>query len=378
MRGLAFPACCLALLGACRRAQDAPPVEDSAHHALLATIPLESPRGIDSLALAAEPAAPGGRARRLLVGMPGPAARVLVVDIAARAVQSVLEPARNDHTFGTAVEWVGDLDSDGEPDVAVGVPSDDLPKRAGCVLLYSSKSGSLIRELEGIEPGDEFGCSLSARGTMLVVGCPRLEGGGYACFDLRTSDPPVVKRCRADRPLGWQVLLADGDEGPASLVLVAWTDMIECRRIADDKPLWSYAPPAGWLQLASGNNPGEILVATRRAVSSFSNGDDPSMLLLLTLERGNCRLWAEPGGVAAVADTRGLVVLDEQAGLEAFEWTPRHRSWVARPDPRCNPYWSALCSLDSPPGRRVIAWAAAYSEPRGPAVGELRLYEVRN
>ncbi len=375
MRGVVFPASCLALLCACGHEQDALPVEDSAHHALLASIPLEAPREIEALALAAEPGPPDGHASWLLVGMRGPGARVLVVDVGARAVQRVLEPPRRDFTFGTAVEWVGDLDADGLPDIAVGAPGDLSPERAGCVLIFSSGNGALLRELAGVEPGDEFGRSLSARGSTLVVGCPRLEGGGYARVDLRTSDPPVVQRCRADVPLGWQVLLADGDEGPASLVLVAWTRTMECRRLANGERLWGYRPPAGWLNMARGNNPGEIVVATRQAVSSFSSGDDPSMLLLLTLDRGNCHMWAEPGGVAAVADGRGLVVLDEQAGLEAFEWKPRHRSWAARPDARCNPYWSDLCVL---PGRQLIAWAAAYSTPEGSTVGELRLYEIRH
>lgn len=374
MRGLAVLACSLFPFSACGRAQDAPPVGDSAHHRLLATIPLESPRLQGSLVLAAEPASQVGRGHRLLVGMPGPAARVLVVDVLARAVERILEPPRKEVSFGTAVEWVGDLDSDGEPDIAVGAPRDQSPsEQKGCVLLYSSKSGMLLRELDGIDRGDWFGGSLSARGTTLVVGCTFLQGkefieGGYACYDLRTTDPPVVRYCGNLEPLGWKVWLADGDEGPGSLVLTSWCVDITCRRLADGVPLWGRPTPNIGFHIAAGNNPGEVVVA-----SWGGDGEGPSVLQQLNLGNGHCRLHAEPGGVAAVADGRALVVLDEQAGLQAFEDTSRLRTWIEQPIYRCNPDSSALCFL---PSQRVIAWAAAYTDQAGNAAGELRLYEV--
>jgi hypothetical protein len=95
-------------------------------------------------------------------------------------------PATGD-ALGYAVLGGVDIDGDGTPDVVCGAPSaspaglDD----AGSVLIYSGASGALVRRIDGLAAGDEFGFSLAAAGDVdgdgtpdLVIGAPSAAPGG--------------------------------------------------------------------------------------------------------------------------------------------------------------------------------------------------------
>ena len=96
---------------------------------------------------------------------------------------------QEDGLCGTAVAALGDVDSDGVADFAVGVPGHDVGgeegvANVGTVYLFSGKTGALIRTLDdpprgGAEAGAAFGSALANAGdvnsdgvTDVVVGAP--------------------------------------------------------------------------------------------------------------------------------------------------------------------------------------------------------------
>ena len=96
---------------------------------------------------------------------------------------------QEDGRFGTAVAALGDVNSDGVADVAVGVPGHDLGgedglANVGTVYVFSGKTGALIRTLDdpprgGEEAGAAFGSSLANAGDVnsdgasdLIIGAP--------------------------------------------------------------------------------------------------------------------------------------------------------------------------------------------------------------
>jgi hypothetical protein len=96
---------------------------------------------------------------------------------------------QEDGLFGTAVAALGDVNSDGVADFAVGVPGHDVGgedgvANVGTVYLFSGKTGALIRTLDdpprgGDEAGAAFGSALANAGdvnsdgvTDTVVGAP--------------------------------------------------------------------------------------------------------------------------------------------------------------------------------------------------------------
>ena len=110
---------------------------------------------------------------------------------------------QEDGLCGTAVAALGDVNSDGVADFAVGVPGHDVGdeedgiKNVGTVYLFGGKAGGLIRILEdpprgGAEAGAAFGSALANAGDVnsdgvsdIIVGAP--GEGRVHVFDGKTG-----------------------------------------------------------------------------------------------------------------------------------------------------------------------------------------------
>ncbi len=84
--------------------------------------------------------------------------------------------------FGDAVAIVGDVDGDGEPDVAVGAPFEPAGVANGRVYLFSGATGALLRTIQSPAPAQVglFGTALAALGDLdgdeaadLAIGAPQ-------------------------------------------------------------------------------------------------------------------------------------------------------------------------------------------------------------
>ncbi|MFT4570022.1 MAG: hypothetical protein ACI8TX_000046 [Hyphomicrobiaceae bacterium] len=75
---------------------------------------------------------------------------------------------------GTSVALIGDLDSDGRPEVAVGVPNSDRDHRSGGGVIVLDGDGNELLRIPGFEEGARSGESVSAMGDghRLLVGSP--------------------------------------------------------------------------------------------------------------------------------------------------------------------------------------------------------------
>jgi hypothetical protein len=133
----------------------------------------------------------GDHVADILVGNPGngnpdPGA----VELRSGADGSVLHVFVGDQTnseFGTAVASAGDVDGDGRDDVLIGAETSDGPNggQAGRVLIFSGADFSLIRALDGQEPGQLLGSATDLAGDLdgdgvrdHVVGGRGLTTGG--------------------------------------------------------------------------------------------------------------------------------------------------------------------------------------------------------
>jgi hypothetical protein len=88
--------------------------------------------------------------------------------------------------FGFSIAGVGDIDRDGYPDIAVGLPAfqNDPVLQQGGVLVFSGLTSSVIRSYHSHEMGDGFGASISPVGDTngdfwpdVFIGAPCAENG---------------------------------------------------------------------------------------------------------------------------------------------------------------------------------------------------------
>jgi len=88
--------------------------------------------------------------------------------------------------FGWSVAGIGDLNEDGNDDVAVGAPKHDTNGGdSGRVSVFNGASGTVLRRIDGDAAGDQFGYAVAGSTfesgntyTFLVVGSPFSNAGG--------------------------------------------------------------------------------------------------------------------------------------------------------------------------------------------------------
>ncbi len=83
---------------------------------------------------------------------------------------------RDDDGFGMAGAIMPDLDQDGIPDILIGAPLSDPNgiTDAGSVIIVSGFNGEVIKRIDGLAAGDNFGMAVSRweEGGMFLVGAP--------------------------------------------------------------------------------------------------------------------------------------------------------------------------------------------------------------
>jgi hypothetical protein len=106
--------------------------------------------------------------------------------------------------FGTTLAVVGDLDGDKIADFIVGAPLGDvqgLPD-AGYVMLYSAKEGKLLDYYTGIEPGFRLGHSAAGLGDLNGDGFPDFAiGTPYAKYNGKENAGAVMIEISKSHPL---------------------------------------------------------------------------------------------------------------------------------------------------------------------------------
>ncbi len=139
--------------------------------------------------------------RDLIVGAPheaGDRGGARVVSGGSGATLLLLAGEAAGDLFGWSVAGVGDANGDGRPDLAVGAPGNG----AGYVRIVSGLDGSTIRTLHGSAAGDRFGHAVAGAGDLdadgqadLAVGAPEADvngaGSGSVTFFSGGSGAPI-------------------------------------------------------------------------------------------------------------------------------------------------------------------------------------------
>ncbi len=88
-------------------------------------------------------------------------------------------------SFGTSVAGLEDINGDGVADILIGAPYEDPGGRkgAGSVYAYSGADGSLLLRADGVKPGDQLGYSVAAIADTNGDGADELVLGAHGAWD---------------------------------------------------------------------------------------------------------------------------------------------------------------------------------------------------
>ncbi|HEX5009794.1 MAG TPA: integrin alpha, partial [Planctomycetota bacterium] len=121
-------------------------------------------------------------------GVGADSGQVVILAGGTYALLASWEGAAAGDQFGSAVAGVGDLDGDGVPDVAIGTPlADMLATNSGRAQLFSGATGALLHELAPLscngDTGDHFGSAVAGVGDVDGDGTPDVAVGvpGESC-----------------------------------------------------------------------------------------------------------------------------------------------------------------------------------------------------
>jgi hypothetical protein len=97
--------------------------------------------------------------------------------------------------FGTSVAGLGDVDSDGVPDIVVGSPREDTAAGidAGRVRVLSGATGALIHLFEGNGPDDTFGTAVANAGDVDMDGVADVLAGATEVYPVTSPGPGYAK-----------------------------------------------------------------------------------------------------------------------------------------------------------------------------------------
>lgn len=157
----------------------------------------------------------------VIVGAPGTAddtGRALVYDGHTEKIVHDWKGENPGDLFGWSVSGAGDVDNDGFADLVVGAPGFD--EERGKVYVFDGKKGEIFFELEGEDPGDRFGWSVSDAGDVnndgfgdFIVGAPGKDdkkhgedaGRAYVYSGKKAKELHEFKPQSASEELGFSV-----------------------------------------------------------------------------------------------------------------------------------------------------------------------------
>ncbi|KAA3607506.1 MAG: hypothetical protein DWQ01_15060 [Planctomycetota bacterium] len=114
--------------------------------------------------------------------------------------------------LGTSLAWLGDWDQDGHPDLLLGSPEADVAgARSGMVQIASGKTGKVLAELRGENSQERFGQAVAGLGDIngdgrpdFAIGVPGRIGTGPAAGEVLiysgTPDLEVLHRWKGQQP----------------------------------------------------------------------------------------------------------------------------------------------------------------------------------
>lgn len=295
--------------------------------------------------------------------------------------------------FGTDVANAGDLDHDGYADLLVGIPLDDTHGvDAGSVHAISGADGSLLFELAGLSPHDEFGTAVASAGDVdgdgrpdIVVGTPLEQVGGtpqgsarvYSGADghllFAVLGPPTPSR------FGHAVAAAGDVNGDGFADIVVGDPQ---ESFLAEGSVSVLAGPAGDLLFKVPGDAFQLALGSAVAGAGDVDGDGLDDILVGAPGAGEARVLSGSGGglvrsfesLAAERDFgETLATLGDLDGDDVRDFVIGSRFVVAPGSPVGGPpkHYDRAVVVSGASGARLFTWTASLQGPKAgaPALG---------